>query len=867
MFKENVCGRRRRQIVGCLVLLWLGGARGALRIVSYNTCGAVRSGMGTILEAVGNDERNGIVRPVDILLVQEQVSVSTTTQQLVNLLNGIYGAGVYARGTLDGATTGAGRPGVVYNTQTVVLLEEVPVNVPSSDGAARATIRYKFRPVGYSRSEAEFYVYNSHFKAESDSENQNRRATEAGEIRANSDALGEGVHLLYAGDLNLYTASEPAWSVLTAAGPGQAFDPAGMVGNWHDNPAFILVHSQSPVTTERYGGQVTGGMDDRFDFQLVSNEMLDGEGLSFLSGSYRVFGNNGTHQLNGEITSGSGAAPAVLTALAETSDHLPVVADYQIPAKMTVSVGAIPAEVLYNQPVQIPVTIANTAPVSVPLGADELDYVLTAGGAVSGTAAGSVLAGGEEVRWVTLTAASVGPQSGQIVVSTSSQGAENPLFVQEVVYTVVPGYTVQMIEYGWEDFTSRYDPSAVLGSSGTAVYGAVQNEPNEGLRCLEISNGGDCESAVYLAAVSGLLAGDTVQVSCQGRHFAAEDGGIRLGAYRLADTGDAGSIVGPTGADSNLSGTAWGTLEGVWTFEGQAGEGILIAAKLCGLSGGGALDALRITVPSHAQVRLPRPTEVVCGQTGPTDLNGDCRVNLADLALFARGWLDGETLEGGLSASEPAVVITGILDGTLSGNTPKAMELYVRGTADLSGYVVQQSIDGGAWNNGFSLSGIFTDTYVYVIRSNNSGVSYFDSIFGSEGAFGNRIAVSDVLYCDNGNDGFRLIKDGVVVDQVYERNSAQVYRDSFLYRRSGTGPDGGWLSSNWIFGGNDLLDFKTPAQIAGLVPFGTYRMDTSCTVFSELDWVQDCRIDLADLKIFAEQWMQCTLQPEWACWD
>ncbi len=854
-------------MVGCLVLLWLGGAQGALRIVSYNTCGAVRSGMGTILEAVGNEERNGIVRPVDILLVQEQVSVSTTTQQLVNLLNGIYGAGVYARGTLDGATTGAGRPGVVYNTQTVVLLEEVQVNAPSSDGAARATIRYKFRPVGYSRPEAEFYVYNSHFKAGSDSVSENRRAVEAGEIRANSDPLGDGVHLVYVGDLNLYKSSEPAWAVLTGAGAGQAFDPAGMVGSWHDNPAFLLVHSQSPVLTARYGGQVTGGMDDRFDFQLVSYEMLDGEGLSFLSGSYRVFGNNGTHSLNGEITSGTGAEPAVLTALTETSDHLPVVADYQIPAKMTVSMGAIPAEVLYNQPVQIPVTIANTAPVSLPLGADELDYVLTAGGAVSGTAAGTVLAGGEEMRWVTLTASSVGPQSGQIVVSTSSQGAENPLFVQDVTYTVVPGYTLQTVEYGWEDFTSRYDPNAVLGSWGTAIYGAVQHEPNEGLRCLEVSNEGDCESAVYLAAVSGLLSGDTVQVSCRGRHFAAEDGGIRLGAYRLADAGDAGSIVGPAGADSNLSGTAWGTLEGGWTFEGQTGEGMLIAAKLCNLSGGGALDALRITVPSHAQVRLPKPTEVVCGQTtGAADLNGDCRVNLADLSLFARGWLDGETIEGVLPASDPAVVITGILDGTLSGNTPKAMELYVRGTVNLSGYVVQQSIDGGGWDTGFSLSGIFRDTFVYVIRENSAGVSYFDSIFGSAGAFGNRIVVSDVLYCDNGNDGFRLVKDGVVVDQVYERNSSQVYRDSFLYRQSGTGPDRGWTASNWIFGGNDLLDFKTPAQIAELVPFGTYRMDTSCTVFSELDWVPDCRIDLADLEILAEQWMECTLQPVWGCW-
>lgn len=852
----------------CAVFLWLGAAQGALRVVTYNTCGAIRVGMGTILQAIAGEERSGIVRPADILLVQEQVSVSTTTQQLVSLLNGIYGAGVYARGTLDGQTTGAGRPGVVYNTQTVVLLEEVQVNVPSSDGAARSTIRYKFRPAGYSSPEAEFYIYNSHFKAESDADSQSRRAVEAGQIRANSDALGDGVHLLYVGDLNLYTSAEAAWSILTQAGAGRAFDPAGMVGSWHDNPAFLLVHSQSPVNSERYGGQVTGGMDDRFDFQLTSEEMLDGEGLSYIPGSYRVFGNNGTHLLNGEITTGEGAAPAVLTALAETSDHLPVAADYQLPAKMTVSVEPIPAEILYNQPVSVAVTIHNTAPVSVSAGADELEYVLTCSGAVSGVGSGTVWAAGSgDVQWVTLTASSIGPQSGQIVVSTSSQGAENPLYVQNVAYTVVPSYTTQTIDYGWEDFTSRYDPNAALGTAGTAVYAAVQNEPNEGLRCLEVSNGGDCQSAVYLAAVSGLLAGDTVQVSCAGRHFAAGDGGIRLGAYRLADAGDIGSILGPAGADSNASGTAWGTLSGEWTFEGPAGGGLLIAAKLCNLAGGGAVDAVRITLPFHGRVRLPSPTEVVCENPPAADLNGDCRVNLADLALFGAGWLDGETVAGGLPASEPAVVMTGILDGTLSSNTPKALELYVSGTADLSDYVIQQSIDGGAWNSGFALSGVFTDAFVYVIRSNSGGENAFQSIFGSQGDFSNRIVVSDVLYCQNGNDGFRLVKDGEIVDQVYDRNSTQVYRKSFLYRKDGTGPDGGWNADNWIFGGNDLLAFKTAEQIAGLVPFGTYQMNAACTVYSELDFFPDCRIDLADLEVFAEQWMNCTLQPEWACWE
>ena len=64
-------------------------------------------------------------------------------------------------------------------------------------------------------------------------------------------------------------------------------------------------------------------MDDRFDLQLVSGELLDGIGLDYVAGSYQVFGNNGTHMLGAAI----GADPAVLEALMLASDHLPVVAN------------------------------------------------------------------------------------------------------------------------------------------------------------------------------------------------------------------------------------------------------------------------------------------------------------------------------------------------------------------------------------------------------------------------------------------------------------------------------------------------------------------------------------------------------------
>jgi len=114
-------------------------------------------------------------------------------------------------------------------------------------------------------------------------------------------------------------------------------------------------------------------MDDRFDFQLVTTNLNDAEGVAYIANSYQAFGNNGTHNYNQPINSGGNTAqPAdVLDALAGILDHLPVVVDYQLPAKMSVSVGSVPSTVIAGAAVPVNVTVTNSAPVSFSNGADE----------------------------------------------------------------------------------------------------------------------------------------------------------------------------------------------------------------------------------------------------------------------------------------------------------------------------------------------------------------------------------------------------------------------------------------------------------------------------------------------------------------
>ena len=125
-----------------LAALAAGPVHAQLRIVNYNTYSSgsttaytlPRPQIGTVFQGLAAQTRAGFAGPLDIVLLQEQEDVSTTTAAFRDLLNTTFGTASYASGTLNGSSTGGGRPGVVYNTSTVQLIAESSVNVTSSTG-------------------------------------------------------------------------------------------------------------------------------------------------------------------------------------------------------------------------------------------------------------------------------------------------------------------------------------------------------------------------------------------------------------------------------------------------------------------------------------------------------------------------------------------------------------------------------------------------------------------------------------------------------------------------------------------------------------------------------------------------------------
>ena len=181
------------------------------------------------------------------------------------------------------------------------------------------------------------------------------------------------------------------------------------------------------------------------------------------------------------------------------------------------------------------------------------------------------------------------------------------------------------------------------------------------------------------------------------------------------------------------------------------------------------------------------------------------------------------------AATTGDLVITGVVDGPLTGGLPKAIELYVANDIpDLSVYGV------GSANNGnpstgpeftFPAVGAVAGDFLYLA----SEAPGFTSFFGFAPDFTNGTALSI-----NGDDAIELFLGPDVVDvfgTVGASGTGQPweYLDGWAYRVSGTGQDGSTFAlANWSLSGINVLDGATINSTATVpFPLGTYTEETS----------------------------------------
>ncbi len=342
----------------------------------------------------------------DVLICSEFIS-ATAVNTFRTLLNTAPGSpGDWAAAPfINGPDTDSA---FFYRTSRVQLLASTVVASGGGDtcNQPRNTVRFDFRPVGYAAPAASIAAYSVHFKAQGSNadcpagENaQGRRLLEAQRIRLNAQTLPTGFNFLLAGDTNIQTSGASEYQELIASradNRGRLFDPIASPGSWNNNSAFRFIHTQEPASQ----------LDDRHDQILVSASLIDRTGLDYIftpgpSGApqtfstgtwndpnhtYRCWGNdggsyNGVLRTTGNVMVGPVIAQALITSVAGNG-HLPVFADFRVPAKVAASPALAFGQVQQGAAASAPLTVTNAGDVArwTVSGIDTLRYTFTVSG-------------------------------------------------------------------------------------------------------------------------------------------------------------------------------------------------------------------------------------------------------------------------------------------------------------------------------------------------------------------------------------------------------------------------------------------------------------------------------------------------------
>ncbi|MDH3268570.1 MAG: endonuclease/exonuclease/phosphatase family protein [Ignavibacteria bacterium] len=254
----------------------------------------------------------------DILVCQEMTSQTGVNGFLSRVLNRVstgYAAGTFING-LD--TDNA----IYYKSSLFTFLSNTPINTELRD-----INEFRLR---YNSTGDTIIIYSVHLKASSSSSDSLKRAAEVDSLRKRTNALPLNSNFIVVGDFNIYDSSELAFQkLLNQSQSGYFIDPLSLIGRWNNNGSFAPYHTQSTRVRDLFDGGATGGLDDRFDMILMSQEVMNSGGITYNPGTYNEYGNDGNH-FNDSINQppNTVVSQQVADALHYATDHLPVYATF-----------------------------------------------------------------------------------------------------------------------------------------------------------------------------------------------------------------------------------------------------------------------------------------------------------------------------------------------------------------------------------------------------------------------------------------------------------------------------------------------------------------------------------------------------------
>lgn len=224
-----------------------------------------------------------------------------------------------------------------YNNQKLVLESQTTIDKDlNNNNLVRLidvyTLYYNSPNLASSLDTTRIHVLAAHLKAGSTSSNQAERARATEAVMAYLDSNNATGNYIMAGDFNLARSTEAAYQdLINYVDPTlRFFDPVNVAGSWSNNSIFAALHTQSTHTSG--GCFAGGGMDDRFDFILISDEIRNNtDDVRYIPNTYQALGQDGLRFNQTIISPTNNSVPSVVSqALFNMSDHLPVIMDMEV---------------------------------------------------------------------------------------------------------------------------------------------------------------------------------------------------------------------------------------------------------------------------------------------------------------------------------------------------------------------------------------------------------------------------------------------------------------------------------------------------------------------------------------------------------
>jgi len=263
----------------------------------------------------------------DILVACEIQHKDGADSVLTRSLN-VFGATNYQMVPFIYSSGGGGglNNAMYYNSDKLIFLRQKPILTDGRD-INHYTLMVKDPNISQHRDTIFIEVYMAHLKAGNGTSNATQRASQTQTFRTYVDSKPLMRNHFFCGDYNVYTSSETCYQNLTTGGVNPFFDPIFSPGSWTSNASFAAIHTQSPRTSGGWACGASGGMDDRFDQILVTQNVLSGQdNLNYITNSYDAVGNDGQHYNSSLLSAPANSEypDSVVNAIFYLSDHLPV---------------------------------------------------------------------------------------------------------------------------------------------------------------------------------------------------------------------------------------------------------------------------------------------------------------------------------------------------------------------------------------------------------------------------------------------------------------------------------------------------------------------------------------------------------------